>query len=147
MVLCLHVKSVSIKSRRQLSWSNIWCGMCLILRNLISDINCDVTAGVCTHAQCQRRSMLFNVLILHSSHPRVKYCFLRAKRFSGCSEIRATLCVASMNNAACYVILTEDGIPGAKLSKPHNKHTVSALHRWLLCRSRSPTPWKKQPLL
>ena len=28
-------------------------------KELISHINCDVTAGVCTHAQCQRRSACY----------------------------------------------------------------------------------------
>ena len=41
--------------------------------------------------------------------------------------------------------LTEDDIPSASLSEPLDKHTVSALRWWLLCRGiNSPTSLKKQ---
>ncbi|KAL5505774.1 hypothetical protein EMCRGX_G007270 [Ephydatia muelleri] len=56
--------------------------------------------------------------------------------------------MSGISNAACEVTLTEDDIPGAKLSKPYNKHTISALRWWLLCRGiEAPTPWKKQQIL
>ena len=56
--------------------------------------------------------------------------------------------MSGISNAACEVTLTEDDIPGAKLSKPYNKHTISALRWWLLCRGiEVPTSWKKQQIL
>ena len=36
--------------------------------------------------------------------------------------------------AAVSIQLTEDDIPGAKLSEPLEKHMNHALRRWLLCR-------------
>ncbi len=53
-----------------------------------------------------------------------------------------------MCSAASEVTLTEEDIPGAKLSKPYDKHTVSALRWWLLCRGiKVPGSWKKQQVL
>ena len=54
----------------------------------------------------------------------------------------------SMSGVACEVTLID--IPGAKLSKPYNKHTctISALRWWLLCKGdEAPTFWKKQQIL
>ena len=43
------------------------------------------------------------------------------------------------------VTLSPEDIPGADLCEPYEKHTVSALHWWILCRGiKVPTSWKKQ---
>ena len=56
--------------------------------------------------------------------------------------------MSGISNTACEVTLTEDDIPGAKLSKPYNMHTISALRWWLLCRGiEAPTSWKNQQIL
>jgi len=53
-----------------------------------------------------------------------------------------------MSSAASEVFLTEEDIPGAKLSKPYDKHTVRALQWWLLCRGiKTPSSWKKQQIV
>ena len=46
------------------------------------------------------------------------------------------------------ITLTEDDIPGASLSEPLDKHTVSPLRWWLLWRGiNSPTSLKKKQLI
>ena len=46
------------------------------------------------------------------------------------------------------VTLTPDDIPGAVLSEPYERHTVSALRWWLLCRGiKPPTSSRKQELV
>ena len=53
---------------------------------------------------------------------------------------------AGESESSLLVELTEDDIPGAKLSKPFQKYTVAQLRWWLICRGIKPlTSWKKQP--
>ena len=51
----------------------------------------------------------------------------------------------SMSSVACEVTLTENDIPGAKLSKPYNKHTI--LHYGGGRGVEAPISWKKQQIL
>jgi len=54
---------------------------------------------------------------------------------------------ASTANAE-VVVLTEDDIPGAKLSEPFVSHKVTALRWWLLCRGiKAQTSWRKSQLV
>lgn len=43
--------------------------------------------------------------------------------------------MASVNTS---LTLTEEDIPGAKLSEPYESHTVGELRWWLLCRGITP---------
>ena len=55
---------------------------------------------------------------------------------------------SSATTSGSEVTLTDEDIPGAKLSKPYIKHTMSALRWWLLCRAiKAPNSWKKQQLV
>ena len=46
------------------------------------------------------------------------------------------------------VVLTEDDIPGAKLHKPFERHKVTALRQWLLCREiKAQTSWRKSQVV
>ena len=53
-----------------------------------------------------------------------------------------------MSDGPREVILSPEDTPGASLSKPYEKHTVAALHWWLLCRGvKVPTYWKKLDII
>ena len=46
------------------------------------------------------------------------------------------------------VTLSPADIPGAEISEPFDRHTVSDLRWWLLCRGiKVPTSWRKQKLI
>ena len=46
------------------------------------------------------------------------------------------------------VTLSPADIPGAELSEPFDRHTVSDLRWWLLCRGiKPPTSWRKPKLI
>ena len=46
------------------------------------------------------------------------------------------------------IYLTEEDIPGAKLSTPMDAHTMAQLKWWLLCRGiKVPNSWNKKKLM
>ena len=52
------------------------------------------------------------------------------------------------NTEPLVVELSEDDIPGARLSDPLESHNVQELRWWLLCRGiKVPTSWKKTNLI
>ena len=53
-----------------------------------------------------------------------------------------------MAGVEAHIILTEDDIPEACLGEPLEKHTISQLRWWLLCRgTKALSSWKKKELI